>query len=367
MKPRALDWICGQPTPYNDFFFHSLSADPDIDLTVHFTESALPSHPWKSPMAQGFRSRTFRRRFGLDWHMLRLANGGTKSFLVVAGWSEPTLIAVLNILMFRRQPFAIWTDTPNLRTRRHVVKAVIRKTWLRQVFEQARYVLGTGQPALNALESMGCPRQKLINFPYVVDLGLFSPRTEVQAGDFRKGVIFLSSGRLVNSHKGYDLAIQALAEVKKIASAAQFVYRIAGVGPDESILKSLVERFGLIPNVEFVNWLEACDMPHFYQSGHVFLHPSHFDPYGVSVLEAMSSGLPVIGSNQAGSVLDRVKHSQNGMIHQCNNVPDLTDKLLFVLTHTELLPAWGREARRTAECWSVRNSVQITKALLKEC
>lgn len=352
-----LMWICALPTHYHIFFFRTLAQDSEIDLSVHFMRMSQPSHPWKSQNNLGFPARAYHRVLGIDWQLLRTAFTAKNSFFVIAGWHEPTAIALINLLMILGRPFALWTDTPNIGRKRNIVKHVLRTSWLRKVFLSARFVMGTGEPALQALEKMGSPREKLVKFPFVVDLNSFAPA--MQPPNNGK-MTLLSSGRLVNSHKGYDVALKALAKVRDVA----YVYRIAGIGPDKESLLALVQQLGLQEKVDFVGWLEPEDLPNFYRSGDIFLHSSHFDPYPNAVLEAMASGLTIIGSNAAGSVVDRIQHGQNGLIHRDGDVDDLAEKLIYALTHAEERQLMGKAARQTADQWPVKKSVEVVKSIL---
>lgn len=356
-----LIWICALPTHYHLFFFRTLAQDPEIDLSVHFMRISQPSHPWKSRNNLGFPSRSYHQVLGIDWQLLRTAFTEKDSFFIIAGWHEPTAIALINILMVLGKPFALWTDTPNLERKRNVMKRVLRASWLRKVFLSARFVMGTGEPALQALEKMGSQREKLVKFPFVVDLNSFVPT--MQPPNNGK-ITLLSSGRLVNSHKGYDVALKALAKVQSLLGDVAYVYRVAGTGPDKASLFALVQQLGLQEKVDFIGWLEPEDLPNFYRSGEIFLHSSHFDPYPNAVLEAMASGLTVIGSNAAGSVVDRIRHGQNGLIHRDGDVDDLAEKLVYALTHAEERQLMGRAARQTAEQWPVKKSVEVVKSMM---
>src|SRR6266511_3391734 len=365
MSATRLHWICWQPTPYNDYLFRSVAADPQIDLTVHFMESAVPSHPWKSQLACGFKSRTYKRLLGLDCHLLRLAALDEKSFFIIGSWHELTVISLINLLILYRRPFAVWTDTPNLDQKRNPVKAILRKIWLQRIFTHACYVMGTGISALSALEKMNCHRDKLVSFPYFIDLDSFTPISKPREKKVNGQIVFLSSGRLVNSHKGYDLALRALAIAKEKIVNQRFLYRIAGIGPDKETLESIAKEVSIFEDLEFVGWLEPEEILNFYRSGDVFLHPSPFDPYGNSVLEAMACGLPIIGSDRAGSVIDRIEHMKNGLVHRANDVEDLVNKIINILSDNEMIGRVGAEARRTAELWPVSRGIEIIKCMIE--
>lgn len=355
-----LHWVCRQPTPYNDYLFGNLAAAGELDLTVHFVESSLSSHPWQVKMAEGFNSRTYQTVLGLDWHILRTAFSDD-CFFLIGGWNEPTMISLINLLIARGQPFAIWTDTPNLIARRNAVKSWLRERWLREVFNHCRYVLGTGEIALAHLRAMHCPPDKLVNFPFYIDLNIFSPSAPAPSRDCFQ---FISSGRLVNDHKGFDIAIRALGAVKKRRPGLKFTYKIAGTGRDEQPLRALAAALDLKDEVEFCGWVEPRTLADLYRAGHVFLHPSHFDPYPVAVLEAMASAMIVIGSDQAGSAVDRIKDSFNGFIHRADDADSLADKIDLVISRYDELASIRLEARRTAEAWPVERAISIIQGIL---
>jgi glycosyltransferase involved in cell wall biosynthesis len=143
-----------------------------------------------------------------------------------------------------------------------------------------------------------------------------------------------------------------------------FRYRIAGEGPDKEALRQLALASGIEAQTEFVGWLEPSELPNFYRSGDVFLHPSLFDPFPNAVLEAMATGLTVIGSEAAGSIADRVRHGDNGLIHRVNDVDDLAEQVNHALSSQPRLAEMGHRARATAEAWPVGRAVAAVKKII---
>jgi glycosyltransferase involved in cell wall biosynthesis len=361
----SLHWLVANPNHIHDFLFRSLAADPEIDLQVHFCEPSASIYPWMTKMTHGFNSRTFHRTLGMDWHLLRQGVSGKRSFFVIAGWNEPTNITLIDLLSVRSCPFAIWTDTPQLNRPRSFLKEVLRSAWLKWIFGCAHYVMGTGKPALAALLQMGCPSGKLVNFPFAVDLEFFSPQSTRQRSE-NGPVTFLSCGRLLNSEKGHDQALKALARVRDLLDLKpdQFRYRIAGTGPDQGVLSSLSRRLRLTDQVEFVGWLESSQLPAFYRSGQVLLHPSQLDPFPNAILEAMACGLAVIGSDAAGSAIDRIKPGENGLLHRAGDIDGLAKQIAFLIKHPEKIAKMGTKARSTAEEWPISRHIALIKGML---
>ncbi len=357
-EPYKLHWITPASVSYNNFLFHNIGNDPEIDLTVHFTSE---SHPWKSTLAQGFFFRVYKTKFGIDWHLVSRAITDKNSFFIVQGWEEPTRQLVLTILGIRKYPFAIWTDTPWLNRRRPFFKALARSTWLRLIFRSACVVMGTGKPAIEALTEMGCPKEKLTSFPFFVPL----PEIGLLKTNKRKHrTIFLSCGQL-EERKGYDIAIEAFARAIELCPDQSSKFIICGEGTQRYSLEAKIRSLGMERHIILPGWQEASDIERHLLLCDAFVHPARRDPFPVAVLEAMAFGKPVLGSNHAGSVLERVSHKMNGLIHKCGDREELASHMAFVMQDPGLTKNIGYEARRTAEEWPVQKGVKMIKEIIK--
>ena len=183
--------------------------------------------------------------------------------------------------------------------------------------------MATGKMAIKNLESDGCNKSKIINFPYVVDRARYNKNMSFKLHD---PIVFLSAGRLQLDLKGYDQTIRALSILKESINL-EFRYLIAGDGPDRDELIKLINQLNLENEVELVGWLEQNEIVDFYKQGDVFLHPAIFEPYGTVIQEAISSGLLVIGSDQTGAVVDLITSGKNGYIHKTNNINDIVKQV----------------------------------------
>ncbi|MDP7544945.1 MAG: glycosyltransferase, partial [Anaerolineales bacterium] len=141
-------------------------------------------------------------------------------------------------------------------------------------------------------------------------------------------------------------------------------YTIAGGGPDAEKLRALIASRGLDGRIRVTGWLEPDEVGGVLRRSDVLIHPSLRDAYPAAVLEAMASGLPVIGSDAAGSVLDRVVHMQNGWIHAAGDVSQLSEQIEWALQHRGDVTEMGRAARLTAEEWPVSRAVEIIRSVL---
>jgi len=104
-----------------------------------------------------------------------------------------------------------------------------------------------------------------------------------------------SMGRFV-AKKGFDVFIEALAIMK--SHNITFKAVLAGEGKEMESLKALVAQHGLTDMVSLPGW--AKDKQAFFDAIDIFCLPSHHEPFGIVLLEAMAEGLPVLSTDSEG-------------------------------------------------------------------
>ena len=127
--------------------------------------------------------------------------------------------------------------------------------------------------------------------------------------------IILTVSRLT-PEKNLSVALQTLALIRRRFSNAGLL--IVGSGPEESVLKALVKKSHLEGYVEFAGWQR--DLASFYKTANVFLQTSLFEGYGLALIEAGLSGLPVV-TTPVG-IAAELEHGKDAYIYPINR-PDL--------------------------------------------
>jgi glycosyltransferase involved in cell wall biosynthesis len=155
-----------------------------------------------------------------------------------------------------------------------------------------------------------------------------------------------AAGRLVPI-KGYDWLIEAFAMVLAKHPAARL--EIAGEGPSRIDLERQVANLGLGRAVTFLGWSD--NLPALMARWSLFVQPSMEEALGITVLQAMASGLPVVAS-AVGGIPEIVKDGRTGLLVPPANVSALAKGLTELLTEPDRCHQFGDTGRQIAEQFS---------------
>ena len=180
----------------------------------------------------------------------------------------------------------------------------------RLIARTADLVIATCTDEVRELRSMGVPAGRVEVVPCGVDLTLFTPAGATARDGQSRRARLLVLGRLV-PRKGVADAIAALAQVP----AAELLV-VGGPAPDGLAadpearrLLALAAGHGVADRVQLVGRLPHAELPELMRSCDLLLAPPWYEPFGITPLEAMATGLPVVATAVGGlrdTVLDGV-------------------------------------------------------------
>ncbi len=134
--------------------------------------------------------------------------------------------------------------------------------------------------------------------------------------------VFVSVGNLIPI-KAFDKLIEAFAQVKGGCKLL-----IIGDGPDREKLQNLIKKLQLGSQVKLLGRLNRNEINELYQQSHVFVLPSQSETFGVSYIEAMYAGLPVIATRCGGP--ESFVDDSNGMLVPVNDVASLAQAMYTI-------------------------------------
>lgn len=199
-------------------------------------------------------------------------------------------------------------------------------------------------------------RGRIVVVPPGIDLDTFRPATpEEQPG--RPSVLFLGG---LERRKGVDTLLDAFAAVARSRSDVQL--RLAGEGSLEEEVRAKAQRGPLVGRVALLGRVTREDVPALLRSSTLLALPSLGEPFGMSALEALASGLPVVATN-AGGLADLVPDNGNRKVPPAD-APALAralDELLAL--GPEERAALGARNRALAETYSWTAAVDRLEAV----
>ncbi len=162
--------------------------------------------------------------------------------------------------------------------------------------DRARALLVTTQHALRErIVTPARQRDKVFSQQHGVDVATFRPAEDRAAMHAAQRILFVAS---VRPKKGIYTIIDAMRTIARECPNARLV--VAGGGPDLERVREYSRDAGVGAAVDFLGNQERDQIASLMRSSAVLCMPSFGEPYGMSVLEAFASGLPVVVTEAGG-------------------------------------------------------------------
>jgi glycosyltransferase involved in cell wall biosynthesis len=182
-------------------------------------------------------------------------------------------------------------------------------------------------------QSQGVMDTCLYHIPSMVDVPpALPPRVR------RQPPVIGAMGRFVPK-KGFDVFITALGRLR--SDGVPFRAVLAGDGPERSTLEQLATRHGLAEALAFPGWVH--DKRTFFAGVDVFCLPSHHEPFGIVLIEAMAHAMPVVSTDSEGP--SEILHDgSDGILVPRGNVELLVQALGGLIADPERAARLGANA-----------------------
>lgn len=159
---------------------------------------------------------------------------------------------------------------------------------------------------------------------------------------------------------------QILDAIKLLPKLENIFYLIVGSGNLKAQITEKINKLNLDKNVKLIEGIKPSKVQKFYQIADIYIQYSKIETMGRAICEAMSCGLPVIGSN-IGGIPDVIQDGKTGLISQINNPKDLKEKIQGLLNNQDLKEKLSKNAEKFAKenySWEVITD-KIEKILME--
>jgi len=228
-----------------------------------------------------------------------------------------------------------------------------RSPWMRyattHTLECTDILLADCWAVADAAARYSFPQERVVRFPWGVDLDHFSPaRGEVAGKALRKALgweenFVVMCNRTWAPVYGVDLLAKAFVDAVQINPELRLL--LVGDGPQADLIHRILTD--VRDKVVFPGRVSREKIPGFYCAADLFVSPSHSDGSSISLLEALACGRPVLVSDIPGN-REWVTPGDVGELFQDRDLTSLTNQLLQ-MADNDNLEGYGQRARELAE------------------
>lgn len=225
------------------------------------------------------------------------------------------------------------------------LKKIFDAIWGYAILRDASKLIAATPTEAERYKNMGIIEDKIEIVPYGIDLAEFENlpqrgqfRKKYGLDDAQKVVLYLAR---IHKIKGPDLLAKAFAELSKDLGDAKLVI----TGPDDgylAALKELIRELKIEEEVMFTGPLYGREKLQAYVDADVYVLPSVYETFPVSVLEACACGTPVIVTDRCG--IANIVDGQLGFAVPYDK-DQLTNAILHMLTDDKLRREFGEKGK----------------------
>lgn len=218
-------------------------------------------------------------------------------------------------------------------------KAFIAYPLFKLMFKKADKIQALSEFLAGMAYQIGATKEVSV-IPNGVDLSLFAtePSREhvmllLEKLGKKEGDVYVVTTSRLTKKNGIDDVIWALQLLPK-----NIKFLIAGVGEDEHMLRTLAESCGVRDRVWFLGLVAQKDLPALLRISDIFIRASRSEGFGISFIEAMAAGLPVIAT-PVGGIPDFIDDRETGLFACADNPKSVAEAITELVEHEDLREA----------------------------
>lgn len=363
--------------PYRIPVFNALAREREIDLHVIFLAETDPAlrrwRVYKDEIRFSYEVLpAWRRRVGKHNLLLNRGLGAAlrrahPSAILCGGYNYISSWHAAWWAHRHGVPLLVWVESTarDSRGRRIIVESLKRR-----FLHGCKAFVVAGKSSCEYLKTYDLPEAAIFPAPNAVDTEFFAReagKVRINAEPYRLALglpsrFYLFAGRIVPEKGVYDLLEAYDALSPELRSAVALVY--VGEGWAREGLEQRAAR--IQPGkVQFAGFAQRETLAAYYALADALVFPTHSDPWGLVVNEAMTCGRPIITTDAAGCAPDLVTDGWNGLIVPAGNVPRLAGAMSELARSASVRTTMGENSRFRIRDYSPQNCASgIARAML---
>lgn len=304
-------------------------------------------------------AKVFRNQLKWAGDLRRLCRQGVD--VIHLGNIRPCGYAVAMTSRRVRVPYLVYVNGGDLLHERRKIANPAKRLVARDIMGRAVGIVSnskaTSAMTVDYLRELGVSGVPIAHIDLGTDPLHFRPDRDSGKLRARLGLVgvplLLTVARLV-PHKGQDIAIQALARLKREGHAREARYLVVGEGPDRARLRALAESSGVSDRVVFAGVLSDDDIAEAYATADLYVGLSRMNDglqiegFGISFVEAGASGTAVLAGD-SGGVRSAVRDGETGIVVPPQDVEAVAAAMNLLLNGESIRNVMGAAGRAAVE------------------
>lgn len=202
-------------------------------------------------------------------------------------------------------------------------------------------IISVSETNRKELMRLGVKKERLVHISTAVDVNRFPYKEKAYPG--KRPVIGVIAR--IEEYKGHRYLIDAIKQIEE-ERAISFDVHLCGDGTYREQFKEYIAAQRLKSNIIF--WGSCNDVPSILQKTDIFVLPSYVEAFPISILEAMSGGVPVIAT-KVGDIPEIIKDGETGLLVEPKDSTSLKNALLKLIDDDYLYRSISKKARLLVE------------------
>jgi glycosyltransferase involved in cell wall biosynthesis len=335
--------------------------DPEFGANVQWDVPLLDGYKWTHIPNRGNGTEGFWawRNTGL-WSFIR--HGNFDTVISHIGYTRATFWISYLAARSKRIPFLFGTDASRIEPRDDSkLKLAIKKILWPAVFSLAGQILTASSAGRDLIISLGFPPESVSMTLITVDNDWWLAQANtIDRDEARQSLGFAPTEKIILFCAKLQSWKRPMDLLHAFASAAIPDARLvfAGDGAQRTELERESAASGISDKVQFLGFVNQSQLPKLYKAADMMVIPSHYEPFGLVVNEAMLCACPVIASDRVGAVRDLITHGETGFVYPAGNTEALANTLRQALQDPIQLSSVIANASARIRSWSPQASAE---------
>ena len=150
--------------------------------------------------------------------------------------------------------------------------------------------------------------------------------------------VILFVGRVDDHRKGLDVLLKSF---KIVLEKIDCILLVVGKG-NQNEARILATSMGILDDVFFTGFVDEITLKKCYQLCDVYVVPSRLEGFGLTILEAMAAGKPVVATN-VGAIPEIITDKENGILVEPNDIDGISNAVCTILQNEMPLQNYEKE------------------------